>query len=513
MKKTHFYVLVCVLFILFAKTTMAGNIESMQASNSTDIIESTITAIINGTVSTLQATAIRWLSLFILIQFVITNIGLLKSGADLQAVWAKLLGSLLWFAFCFYAVENGPSFVSSVGKGFFNLLASITGGETYDAGLLLNTGVEIGSNLIISVEHLAGMFDIGAIILAGICAVFVVAAMALIAFKVFLMKIEMAFVVMLSPISFSLLGLNALKDQGIAPFKSLISLLYRILILGAVIASLDKITTFAITSLNSIESTAKTFNQETGIGNGLWPTLIGLALSYCIIAYLAYKSDAMAASLASGSTNFGTADVAGAAAMGAALGAAVVTGGTSAATATAKPMESMSNFLKKLTSQTGGEEIKNASGSGTGGGQQPVGQAPTKPVSNGSTFPVSKNGIPIRPVEPASSSPETTNGNQSDNAISSDNQMNADIANTPTENTITNSASGNSKELPGQVEAARIASSSDAPSSLERNLGELVQAMSKSGEASFGERLKDIGHHVAQEKANTQVSINTHHTD
>jgi len=79
---------------------------------------------------------------------------------------------------------------------------------------------------------------------------------------------------------------------------------------------------------------------------------VGTALGgYLLPAYLTFKSDSIAASLASGTTSMGTADVASAAAAGAAMGAAVVSGGSAAAGAASSAPQPMSNFLSKMAGE------------------------------------------------------------------------------------------------------------------------------------------------------------------
>ena len=77
------------------------------SAGATDLLDASLKGSITGAMAGLQSTAILWLSSFMLIQFLITNFGLLKSGADIEAVYGKFLGSLLWFGFCFYVMAKG----------------------------------------------------------------------------------------------------------------------------------------------------------------------------------------------------------------------------------------------------------------------------------------------------------------------------------------------------------------------------------------------------------------------
>lgn len=334
---------------------------TIQPSSSFDLIEASIIKLVAKSIDKLQSIGILWLSSFIMIQFLLTNMSFIKNSDDIGVVIGKLTMSIGWFGVCFYIIQNGPTFINKVGDGFFSTAAGLVGASTFDAGNLIDVGVSTGANVITTVQHVAGLTDVGSVILAGVCAFFVLLVVSLIAFKVFMLKIELALVVMISPLSFAFLGLNSLKDQGLAPFKSLISLMYRTMLIGVVISAMDEITKNVTASLTSIYSSAGFFAKITGIGNGVWPALLGLTISYLIIGYLAFKSDSIASSLASGSTNLGTSDVATAAAMGAAAGAAVVTGGASAASIP----QAMGNFMKGLPGGGGGS-ISDASSKGAG---------------------------------------------------------------------------------------------------------------------------------------------------
>ncbi|MDQ1835186.1 type IV secretion system protein [Massilia scottii] len=406
-----FFYLVLVFASPFALADVAP-ISTIESSSSMDTISSAITTLVTNTVGKIQGVAILWLSSLMLAQFLITNLGLLKSGADIEAVFGKLIGTLMWFGFCFYVVANGAGFISSVGNGFFDTASQLVGAGSYDAGTMMNKGVGIAANIIITVQTVAGITDFGSVMISGICGILVLLTIALIAFKIFIMKIELALVIMMSPLSFAFLGLNALKDQGIAPFKALISLMYRIMILGVIIVAMDDITLTTSKSLTSIYSQANFFTKVTGIGNGLWPAMLGITVSYLILGYLAFKSDSIASSLANGSTGIGTGDVASAIAMGAAAGAAVATAGASAAAAGSQVSQGMGDFMKSLMGGGGGS-ISNASGRGVGEtGASGPSRAPSMSVGPSNSL----NTPPQRPQDAAG---------RSDTASSSSNQHTA----------------------------------------------------------------------------------------
>jgi len=432
------------------------------------IVKSVTGAIDAAASNLIMPKAILWLSSLMGIQFILTNIGLIKSGADLEAIFGKLFGSLLWFGFCYYVIENGPDFINSVGIDILNTFAPNLPGP----GSIITATLALCSTLLAAIA-ITGTSVVGTgnsavanVLILVMLTVFSVGMF--MAIKILMISLELALVVMLSPLSFSLLGLNALKDQGIAPFKSLISLAYRIILLGILCTAFTEVVATAGDQLSSIEWT-----NPTQWGDGL-KIILSILCAYPVIAYFVYKSDSIAATLASGSTNMGTADVASAAAAGAAAGAAVMTGGASAVSGTTRGGQSMGNFMNGL--MNGGGSVSNASS--TGAGQSPAGPAPTRPtMSLGGAAPTASNKPPSRSTTPASSGGNPTP--KTENAGSAN--QNASIG-------------GSSPDL-------------------EKKLENLTDAMNNQGKKGFKDRVSDVNDHIAREQASTHISINTHPSD
>ena len=291
------------------------------------------------------------------LQFVMTNYGLLKSGADIEAITGKLIASVLWICVCVYILMNGPEFISKVGNEFMN----IPGLALPNVGTIMaNTATTAAAiaALIVPVGFVSN--SIGTLLVYFL--LFVVALGCFFAFKIFMIQLELGIIIMMAPLSFAFLGMNALKDQGIAPFKSLISLVYRVVLVGLILSA------FSVVDDSMREAFGNLSGDDflAGVGTLLQTIVSGIG-AYLLLAYLLFKSDAIAATLAAGTTNMGTADVASAAAAGAALGAAVATGGASAATAAGKGGQSMTDFMKSM----GSSAISNAGQQGVGGLSKP----------------------------------------------------------------------------------------------------------------------------------------------
>jgi type IV secretion system protein TrbL len=192
--------------------------------------------------------ALMWIGAFVLIQFTITNIGLLKSGADLEAVWAKFLGSLFWFGFCIYLLNNGPDFIDAVGGGILERFAGFP-----------KPGWIITATLLLCTPFIAAIAAVGVVnttlaIILMTAMLTVLSVGMMLALKIMMLTIELGLVVMLSPLSFSLLGLNALKDQGIAPLKSLLSLIYRTILLSVICIAFTEVISVSEQNLKNIKN-------------------------------------------------------------------------------------------------------------------------------------------------------------------------------------------------------------------------------------------------------------------
>lgn len=328
----------------------------------------------------LTTQAITWLGIFAVLQFFITNYNLLKGDGDIQSGLGKLGAALVWVGVCLYLIQNGPQFIQAVGDQMMSLLgmdlpspASIVTKTVMVASVMGATA--IGVSAIPLVGDTAGL-------LLVYVTLAVLAIGLLFAFKIFMLQLEIMLVALLAPLSFAFLGMNSLKDQGIAPFKALISFAYRVILLTVILSGFNQVSDIVS---NVISNVGKAQFIEEGAQKVVGTVLSALG-AYLLLAYLAFKSDSIAATLASGSTSMGTGDVAQAAATGAALGAAVAAGGVTAATTGGKVPQSMSDFMDKMM---GGGSIANASPMG-GGGDAPSFTPPPPSMSAGGQKPSSE---------------------------------------------------------------------------------------------------------------------------
>ncbi|VWB97706.1 hypothetical protein BLA13014_04567 [Burkholderia aenigmatica] len=379
--------LIAVLLLVAAQVALA-QAQALGANDVLGIIKQAMAPAINK----LTSQAISWLGVFATLQFFITNYNLLKTDGDIQSVVAKMFAAVGWVGVVLYIINHGPQFIQAVGDQMFG----VVGLDLPSPGSII--GKTIGVSATVSVLALA----VGSIPFVGntagqlllYVALAVLAVGMYFAFKIFMLQLELGLIAMLSPLSFSFLGLNTLKDQGIAPFKGLLSLAYRVILLTVILAAFNQVSDIVSGKLSEI--TVDTF-KSSGIGEVADIMLSALA-SYMLLAYLTFKSDAIAATLANGSTSMGAGDVAQAAAAGAAVGAAVATGGAALAGSAGKAPTAMSSFMDKLM---GRGSVSNASSMGSGG------EAPsfTPPVAPPTASPALSVGGPVADGAPVSSSP------------------------------------------------------------------------------------------------------------
>jgi type IV secretion system protein TrbL len=441
-----------------------------------------------------------WLGSFMGLQFFITNFGLLKSGADIEAIIGKLIGSLMWFGICIYLLNNGADFIDSVGTGVMQKFMPDWVSPGY---ILAAIGGVVG--LLLSTIGLTGLTVLGTgspiIAIVVIIVLLVVVGVSLgLAMKIFMLKLELGLIVMLAPLSFAFLGLNALKDQGIAPFKALISLVYRAVLLGVICVAFKEVSMTTEAALNAIN-----WGEDWTAYVSKAEIMLASVFAYPMLGYLVFKSDSIAASLASGSTNMGTADVAGAVAAGVAAGSVA---GAAASAIGANPAQSMSNFLQSISSGSG-TSVSNAGGVGSGGGAGSSGSGPNALASLG----------PAPKPSPTPASPYATGSKgqplppQTDSSASSDGGEGTTPIESPTPSGTGKSATpDNSSVASGSGKNAEIGGGGGDMSALTKTL-ESINSHLAPKTPGIADRVKDVSHHIGQEKAATQVSINTHHSD
>lgn len=433
----------------------------------------------------LKSHALTWLGGFVLVQFVLTNWSLFKSGADIEAIIGKLIGSLSWIGLCLFVLSEGPNFIKGVGEMFFGLF----GGGLPDPVAIMASTTAI-SSILAALAVSVGLVDGTAGQLILYILLFIFGTGMFFAIKIFMVQLELGLVVMLSPLSFSLLGLNALKDQGIAPLKSLISLAYRIILMGVILTAFTEVSDVITGLLKGISAVDMVTN---GVDTALSIVLGGLG-AYALLGYLLYKSDSIAASLAGGGTSMGTADVATSVASGVAAGMAVGASSAAISNAASKTGGSMGDALKVMRNEMG---VSNAGGYGSG----PSGRNSETSVMNS-----------LAGDSPQSSPKEPVMSEKDLRSMAQDKGVSA-VSTTPASASKINASTPSQTSKSGDANSSGIESGNG--NDLGKQLGSLVDQLQKQGQSAPNarDRLSALNDHLSKEQAATHVSINTHHND
>ncbi|VVE54382.1 hypothetical protein [Pandoraea anhela] len=488
--KTLVKALPSVLLLIAAQCALAQNAPGLTALD----VSGTIRQAILPSFGKLSTQAISWLVAFATLQFFITNYKLLFGDGDLQTAVGKLVGAVAWVGFCLYVIDNGPRFILGVGDQMFGLV-----GDMPTPGSIMQNTFGLAA---IAAALAVG---VGAIPLVGGTAGNIVVIVMLVvlvvglyfALKIFMLQLELGLIAMLSPLSFSLLGLNTLRDQGIAPFKSLLSLVYRIILVGVILAAFSGVSDFLSSSLKSI-SVQQIVTD--GLANAIGPIVQGIG-AYAMLAFLLFKSDALASSLASGTASLSPSDFTAAAAAGAAAGAAAATGGAAAVSSAGKAPKSMAKFVDKLLG--GGGSIQNVSPTGRAG-EAPVFTPPTAPSLSVGAH--ASNDMPLTspPSQPESSA---AGGLEKSNVAS------GRYGTDPGDVSPKESVRADAPKTSGSAAGAAIGGQQEQLGStkLEDKLEKLVDHLGQSNKPSAGQHLRELDQRLAHDKATTGVSISSHH--
>lgn len=437
------------------------------APDAISLLETGISGALDKIFADLQVWALVVLGGFMFLQFTWTHIHLLLNGGDLERVWSKFLGSIFWFGICIYIFKEGASFIKSVASQIMSKSTGVTG-ATFDPMSPIDRGIDVASQLLATFngsQSVLGSLNPFPSIMLGLVSIVILAVSALLAFKIFMVFIETKMVIALSPLSFALLGLNAFKDQGLAPLKYLVSMALRMFLYGAVLAAM-------VVFSESIIGTFKALPPASD--PSVWPPIWAAAIGYVLLGAVALRVDSIAAMLASGSSQMSTGD---AAAVGAIAGAAaaLATGGAAAAGAATKPVQSMAGVMSQMR---GGTSVSNASSRGAGASTSM--ESPPKPLNSlgdSSPSPSASEGRES-PASAQTSGPNLDAGQKVDNALGFADHQTAGIG-------------GSGSSSPGLT------------------MNDLQKAMGQQNKQS-PDRMRGLKDHVLNDAPAVHISMNTH---
>lgn len=325
-------------------------------ADSIGLLQSSISTALDQISTSLSGICVKWLGGFLVLQMIWTQIQGMLNGAEFERAWGKWAVGFFWAGFCLYIYENGADFIRSIANYLLNLAAGLTG-EPFTPTYPITVGLASAANLL-------SAFDKGQSILSslnpfpsimmGLVALVILAMCTVIAFRIFMIAVETKIVIALSPISFALMGLNALRDQGFTPLKYLIAMGYRVMIMGAILAAMTWYSGALVTVFQNLPAS----NSPS-----VWPPIWEAAIGYSLLGALAWNSNSIAAHLASGSSAMTTSDLGGPAAIAAAVGGAV-----GAAVGSVLPSGALGKIAQSMSDWTRGSGVGIGNASETGRG-------------------------------------------------------------------------------------------------------------------------------------------------
>lgn len=361
-------ILLFISALLLPSISIAAGTDSYAA---TTIVQDALNISTSSIANELQATAFKMLSLFMMLQWFITNFKTMMSGADIQTVLAKAFGLLAWGSVVFFAMDHAVSWLTQLSTFFYEKAGAVAG-TSFSPGYVMEFGISTTASLLNAVDQAQGILEslnpLPAIMM-GFCSFVILLITGLIAFKIFMLLAETTIVIALAPFSIAFAGLSALKEQGLVPFKYMISMAYRAMIYAAVVAVIGQMGAH-ITSVFSVVATLPE--------GDIWDPIFAIILGYGMIGALAFKADSIATMLASGTSQMTAGDAGAvataAAAAGGAIGGGVLGAATTAAGGTTAAPKAMSEFISHMTSGDSGK-------AGQGFSTPQLNDAPPKPQS------------------------------------------------------------------------------------------------------------------------------------
>ena len=164
-------------------------------------------------------------------------------NADLSNALAKLVGLITWMGASFWLISQGGVLLATMFSGYLTLTGAVAGVTAADftPGGVLSIAKNVITTTHAAVISAAGSSwtEIGHMFLASFQLMFVdvvvLASFFLVALSLFVAQLEFWMMFTVAPLAFGLVPLSAFRDQGFAPIKGMLSLGFRILMLGAVV--------------------------------------------------------------------------------------------------------------------------------------------------------------------------------------------------------------------------------------------------------------------------------------
>lgn len=327
-----------------------------------------------------------------LLQMTISGIKQLISG-EMDKTVMNLAMNITWAGLALWLLAGAANpvepGVSNLGDLLYriqhfamSIVSTMTGGVDFSAGAIFAVGLQSYGFITLAVTkamstnavNVAAMLFVPGVSLMTafmtfFISVVIMLACAYLALKVFITKIEFAILVAVAPLNAALIVFGPTREQGWAPFRGALALVYRVLILGGTVAAIGIVAKTLADYVNA---------QAWGVVADVWTPLLSASFAFCLLAFVAHKSDTIASSMASGTSNLSSGDLTGSIAAGVAAG---MTGGaalaaTGAAAAGGTGVKTMGEFMKGLTEGSpvakGAQAMRQSVGIGGSGMAKPT---------------------------------------------------------------------------------------------------------------------------------------------
>lgn len=410
--------IIVALLLLFACVATAHAALPTNWQSPTELVGGSLDEALQQITDTLERSVISIIFALALLQMTVSGIKQMAGGELEKTFWNLGINAVLWPGIALWlltdAIDPVTPGVSNLGDLLYRIqhfglsaVEAMNGGIEFSAGAILSIGLQSYGFITLAVgkatatnavNAVAALFVPGVsfmtILMTFFISLVIMLSCAYLAMKVFIAKIEFAILVALAPINAALMVFGPTREQGWAPFRGAVSLVYRILILGGTVAAIGIV---ARSLADYVDA------QSYGIVADVWTPLLSAAFAFSLLAFVAHKSDTIASSMASGTSNLSSGDLASSVATGVAAGVAGAAA-VSAATATASGgtgVKAISDVMKSMNEASpvarGVQSVKSSLGLGGGGDKapqkpqsQPIGDKPptrTAGDSGGDTTP------------------------------------------------------------------------------------------------------------------------------
>lgn len=350
MKTKHFLIAVAAIVVCGAAVADAPSIDTVMHN-----FETASNSVSQRLVTTAKRTAVAAL----LLQWLLSYWKDVVGGSEIPAMLGKMVGMMMWCGASIWMIDN-IDLMNVLYKQYLALAGEISGLQSGFSPLsIVRKGQDVVTATHTAMANRAGAswLAIGENVLAAgsliVTDVVILGAFFVLALSLFMVSVEFSMIMAITPLSLALIPLSALRDQGIAPLKGLLSVGLRVLILGVVMAVAQSLSDTVIASLNN--------NGLQGSEGG---TILGRMFEYLAgimgCAVMSIYSGKIAAAIASGSASFSGADLV--------SGASAVKDGASAVKASGKGLlETAQSAGSKVGGAASGLR-SNLAGGGSGGG-------------------------------------------------------------------------------------------------------------------------------------------------